>query len=234
MRMLTKKFFLFIILTIISYLEMFNCIFGCYISYCLPNDSDDVKIPNVVVRQVIQVMPPLLGSARDVVTLANLNATTKNVTMAAKSGAIYAMFGNIKLVEVANHVVSNRTCSDNISNQNTGSRIDTPSVIETANGWFSNYISNMSETQLIAACCAGFICLSVILFTMLTFWVVGREFANKAQSIMVKYPYLNKIFLFYLKWAELTSIPARIIFVCGFYINICLSIYYLSILTQLL
>lgn len=92
----------------------------------------------------------------------------------------------------------------------------------------------MSQVQIITAICAGFIFISLIAFTFLFLWVLGREFENKAKSIMIKFPYLNKLFLFYLKWGSLTSIPIRIIFICIFYINLGLAIYYLSYLTIIL
>ncbi len=54
--------------------------------------------------------------------------------------------------------------------------------------------SQMSDLQFIAAYCAMFICVSIVLFTFLIMWVIGREYVNKFNYIMEKYPRLNKIF----------------------------------------
>ena len=86
----------------------------------------------------------------------------------------------------------------------------------------------MSDIQILAACCAGLIAICIVLFTFLTFWVIGREYANKAKSVMLKYHTLNKIFLFYLKWGDFTSIPVRLFFVCLMYVDLSLALYFLT------
>lgn len=106
--------------------------------------------------------------------------------------------------------------------------INVPSVLEFTSDWISGIFENMSDIQILATCCAGLIAIGIMLFTFLTLWVIGKEYANKAKSVMFKYPTLNKVFLFYLKWGDFTSIPVRLFFVCLMYVDLSLALYFLT------
>lgn len=111
--------------------------------------------------------------------------------------------------------------------------IEIPSVLESNPNWINSLFENMSDAQIVAYCCAVLIALAILAFTFLTAWVIGREYAEKVKSFTIKYPKLNKIFLFYLKWAEITSVPARIFFSIFIYIELSLCMYYLTYIPYL-
>lgn len=83
-------------------------------------------------------------------------------------------------------------------------------MVESSSNWFNTIFVNMCEVEIVTTCCAILLGIYIMLFTFLTLWVIGREYANKFKSRMWNYGILNTIFLFYLKSGETTSIPLRI------------------------
>jgi hypothetical protein len=152
---------------------------------------------------------------------------TRLVPTMTRAGAIVGIYTSAKFINHATHFIKNYEKNKTLS-KNASSDTKIPSVIEPRTDWFTNMFENLSDVQTIAACSAGLISVCIMLFTFLTLWVIKREYVEKAKFIMANYPFFNKVFLFYLKWGDLASIPARVFFVCFVYLNLSLSIYFLT------
>lgn len=179
-------------------------------------------------RGIKKALPEIAFFAgKDIAIVSGAAAITKGFPASARCGTVVAVYTTTKVLEVFSHWKNELQNFNTLSSQNNNST-NMPSVIEPSFNWINNMIANMSDVQIIATCSAVLICVCIMLFTFLILWILGREYVDKFKSIASKYPILNKIFLFYLKWADITSIPARLFFVCFIYFNLVLSLYFLT------
>lgn len=223
-----KLFVLFIFFLLLKFLNIYS-FFSCTV-YCLPSDPDDINmtVPGGIVRTTKEIIPKIGIGLRDLgVISATLAAAGKMLPPQAKAATVAAVYTTFKIGETMHRFASIPRKPSSQSNL-PKDYINIPSVAESNSDWFNTIFVNMSEVQIVATCCAILLGVCIMLFTFLLLWVIGREYADKAKSRMCNYGILNKIFLFYLKWGETTSIPLRIFFTCFIYVNINLCIYYLT------
>lgn len=221
-------FLLFIFSLLMCFFNIFNFLFDTV--YCAPHDKDDIIIPGSLVREFKRVLPGVAWIVKDIGIVGSVGVYTKKLTFSLRISSVIAVYTSAKLFETGMHCIKNYNKINDLakSKAKNSSGTNIPSVIEPHSDSMSGVFENMSDIQTIATCCAGLIGVCIMLFTFLTLWVLGREYADKAKSIIANYRILNKIFLFYLRYGDLASIPARVFFVCFIYVNLSLSFYFLT------
>lgn len=220
-------------------------------AFCMP-DRDDVTIPGFVVRTVKSLAEPVLEIGQDLAAVGGIYSVTRPLPPMFRLGTTIGLFTVGKTYQTLKTVIHqsniNRICPANNSSQSescvantaptsqtsaSSSDITVPSILEEKIDFIKNTLDTMTDPQIVAGCCAILLFLVIITFTVLVAWVVGREYAEKFKAFMVNYPILNKIVLFYLKWGEITSIPARILFVFFIYLELILCLFYLTYIPML-